>query len=171
MSWLVKGAESRDDLLALHPALAADHQRVLDEVWRSTVDARILELCRLRTAAILNNRRAWDEPRSEVAVTAGLDESLVAVLAQWQSHPGFDEATRACLGLAEQYVMDVHGITDAQVADVESHIGAHGVITLTTALAIWEITHRFDNALLDPALLDPALLDPALLDSPSEGDS
>lgn len=148
MSWLVDGAESRDELLALHPTLAADHHRLLDEVWQASVGAQILELCRLRTATILGNTRAWTEPRSAAAVQAGLDESLVAALAQWPTHPGFDATTKACLGLAEQYVIDVHGISDAQVAEVEEVIGADGVITLTTALALWELTHRFDNALL-----------------------
>ena len=135
-------------MLALHPGLAAAHQRLLAEVWDGPVDAVILELCRLRTATILRNTAAWDEPRSVAASEAGLDESLVAALPQWPTHPGFDPATRACLGLAEQYVIDVHGITDEQVADVESHIGPDGVVTLTTALAVWELTHRFDNALL-----------------------
>lgn len=151
MSWLVDGAESRDELLALHPTLAADHHRILDEVWHASVDAQILELCRLRTATILGNTRAWDEPRSTAAVQAGLDESLVAALAHWPTHPGFDATTKVCLGLAEQYVIDVHGISDAQVAEVEKTIGADGVITLTTALALWELTHRFDNALLPPS--------------------
>jgi len=148
MSWLVDGATSRDELLALHPQLAADHHRVLDEVWLGSVDAQILELSRLRTATILGNTRAWDEPRSPAAVQADLDESLVEALAQWPTHPGFDAATKACLALAEQYVIDVHGISDAQVAEVEAAIGPGGVITLTTALATWEITHRFDNAFL-----------------------
>lgn len=150
MSWLAEGARSREDLLALHPALAADHQRVLDEIWQSSVDACILEFCRLRTATILGNARAWAEPRSAAAVAAGLDESLVADLAKWSTHPGFGPAAKASLGLAEQYVIDIHGVTDDQVADLERHIGPDGVITLTTALAVWEITHRFDNSLLDP---------------------
>lgn len=150
MSWLVEGASSRDELLAMHPGLAADHQHLLDEIWRGSLDPRILELCRLRTATILGNTVAWDEPRSPAAIESGLDESLVDALPQWPTHSGFDAATRACLGLAEQYVMDVHGITDAQVADVTKHIGPDGVVTLTTALAVWELTHRFDNALLSP---------------------
>ena len=148
MSWLVEGARTREDVLALHPVLAADHQRALEEVWRSSVDARVLEYCRLRTATILGNTRAWDEPRSAAALAAGLDDALVDQLSQWPTHTGFDAAAKACLGLAEQFVIDVHGITDSQVSDVEAHVGADGVITLTTALALWEITHRFDNALL-----------------------
>ena len=148
MSWLVSGAVSRNDVLALHPPLAADHQGLLDQVWASSVDPIVLEYCRLRTATLLGNSHAWGEPRSSAAAAAGLDESLVASLAQWPTHPGFDDDTRACLALAEQYVIDVHGITDDQVRDLETRIGADGVITLTTALAAWELSHRFDNALL-----------------------
>lgn len=151
MSWLADGARSRDDLLAFHPVLAADHQRLLDEIWQSSVDARILEFCRLRTATILGNTRAWAEPRSPAAVAAGLDESLVAALATWATHPEFGPAAKASLGLAEQYVIDIHGVTDEQVAEVERHLGADGVIALTTALALWEITHRFDNAFFGPS--------------------
>ena len=151
MSWLVADAHSRDDVLALHPALAANHQRLLDEIWDSSLDAVLLESCRLRTATILQNQIAWDEPRSAAAITAGLDESLIAELTKWPTHPGFDAAAKACLGLAEQYVIDVHGITDEQVRELEGQIGPDGVVTLTTALAAWEITHRFDNALLSSA--------------------
>ena len=48
-------------------------------------------------------------------------------------------------------MIDVHGITDEQVRELEGQIGPDGVVTLTTALAAWEITHRFDNALLSSA--------------------
>lgn len=148
MSWLADGAKSRDELLGMHPRLAADHHRLLGEIWSSTLDARVLEYCRLRTATILGNSHAWAEPRSAAAIAAGLDESLIAELAQWPTHGGFDAVAKACLGLAEQYVIDVHGITDDQVQELETLIGPDGVITLTTALAAWELTHRFDNALL-----------------------
>lgn len=148
MSWLLEGATSREELLELHPGLAADHQRILDELWQSSVDPRILELCRLRAATLLRNTHAWDEPRSPAAVAAGLDEAMVQSLSQWVADDRFDATTKTCLRLAEQYVIDVHGITDEQVAEVAEAIGSDGVVTLTTALATWEISHRFDNALL-----------------------
>lgn len=154
MSWLITSPATRDELLALHPGLAADHQAVLEAVWQGPVDPQILELCRLRMATLLANTIAWTEPRSPQAVAAGLDESLIGALSSWSTNPDFDAATRACIGLAEQYVIDVHGITDQQVAELEEHISADGVVTLTTALAIWDLTHRFDNALVEPAQLD-----------------
>lgn len=132
----------------MHPALAADHQRILDELWQSSVDPRILEFCRLRAATLLRNDHAWNEPRSPAAVAVGLDEAMVQSLSQWLTDDRFDQATRTCLKLTEQYVLDVHGITDKQVAEVAEAIGSDGVVTLTTALATWEISHRFDNALL-----------------------
>lgn len=151
MSWLVEGATSRDELLAMHPGLAADHQGILEALWDSDVDARILELCRLRAATLLGNLHAWAEPRSAAAVDAGLDEAMVQDLAAWVTDDRFDAPTKTCLKLTEQYIIDVHGITDEQVAEVTAAIGSDGVITLTTALATWEISHRFENALLaDP---------------------
>ncbi|MGH1493726.1 MAG: carboxymuconolactone decarboxylase family protein [Acidimicrobiales bacterium] len=148
MSWLLDGATSRKELMGMHPDLARDHERILDELWNSSVDPRILEFCRLRTATLLGNRHAWTEPRSAAAVAAGLDEAMVQNLSLWVTDQRFDAATKTCLKLAEQYVLDVHGISDEQVAEVAAVIGNDGVVTLTTALATWEISHRFDNALL-----------------------
>lgn len=158
MSWLVEGAATQEDLLALHPGLAADHRQVVDEIWQGCVDPKILELCRLRMATLLGNERVWNQPRTAAAVAAGLDAALVDSLAQWPTDARFDDTTRMCLRLAEQYVIDVHGITDELVAQLAAAIGPDGVVTLTTALATWEITHRFDNALLDamPTGEDPA---------------
>ena len=148
MSWLTGDAVGREDLLAMHPDLAKDHAAVLHEIWRGTVDPKVLELCRLRMATLLSNTQAWSEPRTAAAVAAGLDEQVVVDLAKWPSDPRFDETTRACLALAEQYVLDIHGVTDDQVSELTALIGANGVVTLTTAFATWEISHRFDNALL-----------------------
>lgn len=143
----------------MHPALAADHRDLLAEVWRGTVDPRLLELCRLRMATLLGNDHAWSEPRTPAAVAAGLDEGMVESLSRWPTDERFDPTTRLCLRLAEQYVIDVHGITDELVAELGEAIGADGVVTLTTALATWEISHRFDNALLttpSPTSEEPA---------------
>lgn len=155
MSWLDSTATSRDDLLGLHPGLAAAHDDVLAEIWNGSVDPRILELCRLRAATLVGNRRAWQAPMSPAAAAAGLDRDLVEALPRWPSDPRFDAATSACLLLAEQFVLDVHGVTDEMVDGVSNHIGPDGVITLTTALAMWEVTNRFDNALLDQPAPEP----------------
>jgi hypothetical protein len=155
MSWLLPIAASREDLLDLHPGLAASHRTVVDEIWSSGVDPRILELCRVRTATLVGNRAVAAEPMSPAAEAAGLEPDLVAAVPHWPTDPRFDQVMRACLTLAEQFVLDVHGITDDLVDEVASHLGPDGVVTLTTALATWEITHRFDNALLGAAETPP----------------
>jgi hypothetical protein len=47
-------------------------------------------------------------------------------------------ATTACLDLAEQFVMDVHGVRDDQVAAVRVHFGDAGVVQLVVALGLAE---------------------------------
>jgi hypothetical protein len=56
-----------------------------------------LELCRrLRIAQILGCHEAL-RARTPRAVAAGLDESLVAALAQWPTDRRFDGGLRTCL--------------------------------------------------------------------------
>lgn len=145
MSWITGGAADRNSLLELRPPLAADHHRVFDAIWSGPVERRTLELCRLRTAMLLGNQIGLAERTADID---DLDEATIGALAAWPTDERFSEADRAGIALAEQYVLDVHGVTDAMVDRVSAAVGADGVVTLTTALALWELTHRFDNALL-----------------------
>ena len=146
MSWLTGTTSDRDELLDMRPNLAADHRAAMAAVWDGSVDPKILELCRLRMATLLGDKAAASE-RTQQAVEAGVTEEKIGLLAQWPRHETFVEAERACLGFAEQFVLDVHGITPEQTAPVVEALGPTGMITFTTALALWELTHRFDNAL------------------------
>ena len=60
-------------------------------------------------------------------------------------HPYAAELADVSLDLSS--LLDVHGITPEQTASVVEALGPTGMITFTTALALWELTHRFDNAL------------------------
>lgn len=144
-SWITGRTTTRDELLDLRPELAAEHRAVLDAIWSGPVPPRTLELCRLRTAMLLQDHVALAE-RSPQA--HGLDDTVIGAIGSWLTDERFTEADRACLSLSEQYVIDVHGLTDDMVARVNDAIGPDGVVTLTTALALWELSHRFDNALL-----------------------
>lgn len=146
MSWLTGKASSRDELLDLRPELAEDHRAVLVGLWDGSVDPIVLELCRLRMATLLGVSVASTE-RTPQATAAGLTEDKISLLPQWPRHDAFSTSERACLGFAEQFVLDVHGITPDQTAAVVDAVGSRGMITFTTALALWELTHRFDNAL------------------------
>jgi alkylhydroperoxidase family enzyme len=146
-SWITGDATTRDELLDLRPELANDHRVILESIWQGPVRARTLELCRLRMATLLAADVALQE-RTPEAMNDGLDEATVQALPQWAIDDRFTEADRACINLAEQYVIDVHGVSDAMVSRVTDAVGSEGALTLTTAMAMWELTHRFDNALL-----------------------
>ena len=140
----LRGA-SRTQLLSLRPELATDHGRLLDALW-DRLDPLLLELCRLRMAKLLGAPVALAE-RSPRGVAAGLTEELVDRLPGWPHDPAFTEAQRSALAFTEQFVVDHHGVTDDQVAALESSLGREGVVVLTTALGVWDNQHRFDNAL------------------------
>lgn len=139
----------RDDAIALLPGLAAAHRHLHTVVWDGPVPAATLERCRLRTAQLLRSPRAL----AERTPAAGLGDGDLARLPQWPTDPTLDAGTRACLAFAEQFLIDPHGITDAMAHAVTDAYGDAGLVHLTTALGLWENTHRLDLAL---ALLQPA---------------
>src|SRR5262245_20219869 len=139
--WLpvaASGATALDRALGLRPDLCADYRAFVALFWeRGPVGAVVLELCRLRVAQLL---RCDGELRLryEPARTAGLDEGKIAQLERWPTAPEFTAAERACLAYAEQFVLDAHGISDAQAAAVTSHLTPAGLVALTEALALFE---------------------------------
>jgi alkylhydroperoxidase family enzyme len=108
--------------------------------WDET-DPTVLELCRLRMATILGFP-AEQARRTARARAAGLDEPKVAELAAWPSSPRFDARDRACLMLAEQFVIDANGVTEAHVAEVTNHLGAEGCYAFVQALSVIETFQR-----------------------------
>ena len=146
VTWLDVPGGTRADVLSLRPELAAEHRALLDTLWSGVVSPVTLELCRLRMAMLLRCEPALAE-RSPAAAAAGLTEARIATLAAWPTDPSFSDEERACLAFAEQYVIDHHGVTDEQVTGLVDLLGADGVVTFTTALAVWECQHRLDKAL------------------------
>ena len=61
------------------------------------------------------------EHRTPQAVAAGLDETLVEALTRWPTDPGFDSRTRACLGYAEQILIDARGWTTIRRGPRSTH--------------------------------------------------
>jgi alkylhydroperoxidase family enzyme len=141
------GTTALDRVFGLCPDLYADYRAFLALFWtRDTVGPVVLELCRLRVAQLL---RCEGELRLRYrpARAAGLEESKIAMLERWPTAPAFTVAERACLAYAEQFVLDAHGVTDAQAADVTEHLGAAGLVALTEALALFEGFARFRQVL------------------------
>jgi alkylhydroperoxidase family enzyme len=113
---------------------------VVVAAWDET-DPVLLELCRLRMATVLTYP-AEQARRTGRAAAAGLDEAKVAELPSWPTSPRFDARERACLALAEQFVIDANGVTDEQVADVTAHLGPSGCYAFVQALSVVETFQR-----------------------------
>ncbi|MEM8906049.1 MAG: hypothetical protein AAGA17_13955 [Actinomycetota bacterium] len=110
---------------------------VLDEArqasWAAT-DGRRLELVRVRVAQLLDCEAEWS------VATPGIDLGPVTAhdVATWPTHPAFDELDRAALAFAEQWVVDVAGMTDELVAPLRDALGDDGLSTFTNALMVIE---------------------------------
>ena len=141
------GATAFARVFGLRPDLYADYRAFLAALWgRESVGPVVLELCRLRIAQLLECESEL-RLRYEPARAAGLAESKIALLDRWPTAPEFTDAERACLGYAEQFVLDAHGVTDAQAAEVTAHLTAAGLVALTQALALFEGFARFRQIL------------------------
>jgi alkylhydroperoxidase family enzyme len=53
-----------------------------------------------------------------------------------------DAATQAAVMFAEQYVVDAHGVTDAQAAVLHEHFSDEQLAALTTAIATFDAVAR-----------------------------
>jgi alkylhydroperoxidase family enzyme len=139
-----------------------DHYRdFYARLWDPVVmDPVVLDLCRLRMARLLGCGGELTV-RSRPAVEAGLSEDAVADLASWPTSPHFDETTRLCLGLAEQFVIDPSGISRADRTAVRSAVGGFSrLVGLTQAVAAFDGFLRFRTILgIDDHFADTTVVD------------
>lgn len=131
-------------VLGEHPDIAAHLEEVHAAAWRA-VDPVLLELCRLRIAALLGCD-AEVAARTAAARDAGLQEVTVAELAQWPTSGRFGSRERACLALCEHFVIDVASVPDELAYDVAAHLGADGLADLVAALLVVEQRQRLRMA-------------------------
>jgi alkylhydroperoxidase family enzyme len=137
---LADGDSTLDRVVNHRPAYAAALRDVEAALWaQDALDPEILELCRLRIAQLLG---ADDELRERSPAAAGLDEVLVEKLRQWPTAPEFDERQRACIGFAEQALIDAQEVTDDQVARVIAAVGEGGFLVLSYGCGFFETTQR-----------------------------
>jgi hypothetical protein len=99
-----------------HPAVL-DGLTAAHEAAVKAVDPDILELCRQRVAILLGNQEeAGPEPQTA--------------------------AQRACVDFAEQFVIDVASLSDAQAEAVATELGGDGLSTFVNALLVIEQRQR-----------------------------
>lgn len=130
-------------VFGLRPNLLAHYEDFYARLWAPAVmDPAVLELCRLRVAQLLGCDTET-RIRSRPALDAGLTEEAVAALRTWPTAVLFDDTTRACIGFAEQFVIDPALIGDEQRAEVRGAIGWHRLVGLALAVATFDGFDRF----------------------------
>ena len=138
----------RDDVttavLARYPDVLHAFDRLQVAASRA-VDPALLELCRLRIAALLGAEREHGR-RTEAATVAGLDDATIAELPAWPTSARFDRRARACLAFCEQFVIDVAGMSDELAFSVADELGPEGFRTFVTALLVVEQRQRLGLA-------------------------
>lgn len=127
---------------AVRESLIASHRAI----WEHSFDPRLFELVRMRLAQLLRCDTEMLD-RTPEARAAGVDEALLASLPSWPSSERFDERDRAVLAWAEQWLVDVQGITDDDAARVKALFSDEQLAQLTLALATFEALIRARVAL------------------------
>ena len=114
MSWVQDGGFAKH--FELRPQLFAD-QRAFEHAVCAALDPRLVELCRARVGYLLGERDTAIEPTSD--------------------------CERAVLELADKFVLDPHGVTDADAAAVAAHLAPAAMVALVEALALFDGFTRF----------------------------
>lgn len=171
MTWLAEravGDTPLQEVLGLRPELAELVDTYLAQAWADN-DPVILELCRLRIAQ-LHGDEAQQRLRHDSAARAGLTEDKIADLARYVDSPHYSEHERACVSYAEQYVIDVHGIADADAARVKQRMSDGEFVAFTVALGLFDGFGRFRLVLgIDDPPTDDQVPRPLTVPTPAPG--
>jgi alkylhydroperoxidase family enzyme len=119
-SWLPLSPEPAQpvDVFAHLPAGADELQQLVRAVWESDVDHETLERCRARITSLVTGSPTAVPPSAPTA------------------------SQGAAVEFAEQFVLDPHGCTDAQMHALQDHFTAPQLATLTVAIALFDALAR-----------------------------
>ena len=149
MSWLPERAEGASDferVFRLRENLYDAWAGFAALLWtRRLAPPGILQLLQLRVRQL--HALPLGAHRMSEALAEGWDEARVAELDAWWQSARFGATERACLRLAEQFVLDAKGIGEAEVAPVRAALGDAGVVALVEALALFDGFTRFQKML------------------------
>ncbi len=133
---------SFEGIIRQRPRYAAALADIEAALWQQEIiGPSLLELCRLRIAQLLGCEAALVH-RTPEAIAAGLDEDLVSSLSQWPTDARFSDQARACLGYAEQLLIDAQGVSDEDADRIIDAVGQGGFLVLTYACGLFETTQR-----------------------------
>ena len=149
-TWLpieAEGATALDRVFGLTPAAYETFREVDGALWDpDRVDPALVELCRLRIAQLIGCD-AEREVRHDQARVAGLTEEKIADLRRWPTSPCYSDADHAVLNFAEKFVIDASSVDDHDCAALRAHLSDPEIAALTTAIALFDATTRFQVAL------------------------
>ena len=114
-TWLP--VEAGAEVVDLIPGSGEALRELYASLWDSGVDPAVLDACRAAIEATIGTR----------AHAVGGEA---------------DAATQAAVRFSEQYVVDAHGVTDAQAAALHEHFSDAQLAALTTAIATFDALAR-----------------------------
>jgi len=127
-----------DPLLQFAPEASTVIARLMANLWGAT-DPELLELVQARISQLLRNE--------SVRQGEGVPSAKLAALPQWPTSPLFSDADRALLGFAEQFIMDVAGVSAEQRKSLGEHLDPAEVGGFVTALYLLDYGQRTQMAL------------------------
>lgn len=135
-----------EPLFGARPELWTRFQAFYDSLWTSgQISRRVLEICRLRTAAIHDCEPEWNCRTADVF----LSEAEISGLKRGD-FSAFDHCERAALEVTEKFPFRHHDITDAEVQAVEAGYGSAAAVALLTAVAFFDVRCRWEIVLDRP---------------------
>jgi alkylhydroperoxidase family enzyme len=137
---LAAGATELDRSWGVRPGL---YEVFMSDYGRSLAraDAALIELCRLRMAAILGSE--FDcSLRYAAAVDAGLTEEKIRALPDYPKSTLFSERERVAIGFAEMFAIQSSSLGDEDVARVQEVLGAEPFIYFVKALSVIDQLQR-----------------------------
>jgi alkylhydroperoxidase family enzyme len=127
-----------DPLLQFAPEASTVIARLMTNLWGLT-DPERLELVQARISQLLRNE--------SVRRGDGVPSARLAALPQWPTSPLFSDADRAVLGFAEQFIMDVAGVSAEQRSSLGQHLDPAGLGGFVMALYLLDYGQRTQMAL------------------------
>ena len=125
--------------LGQRPELWSRFQTFYDALWNDGhISRRVLELCRLRVAAIHDCDAEWAFRTADVFIA----ENDLAALRRGDFRP-FDHCEQSALLIAEKTPFQHQAITDSDVKAVEKGYGPAATVALLTAIAFFDVRCRW----------------------------
>jgi alkylhydroperoxidase family enzyme len=127
-----------DPLLQFAPEASTVIAKLMANLWGVT-DPELLELVQARISQLLRNESTLFGGR--------IPSAKVAALAQWPTSSLFSDADRAVLAFAEQFIMDVAGVSTEQRSSLGKHLDPAELGGFVMALYLLDYGQRVEMAL------------------------